>query len=79
MLGSHNLTNQGSLFNRDASLLVRDAEVAKYFEKIFLFDWNNLATQETDELVGGMRVASPGEATPAGFRRVSLAELLGES
>src|SRR5262249_55632940 len=32
MLGSHNITNQGSLFNRDASLLVRDSEVAKYFE-----------------------------------------------
>lgn len=79
MLGSHNLTNQGSLFNRDASLLVRDAEVARYFEKIFLFDWNNLATQQTDELVGGMRVAGATEATPAGFRRVSLAELLGDS
>lgn len=79
MLGSHNLTNQGSLFNRDASLLVRDEAVAQYFEKIFLFDWDKLATQETDELVGGMRVAQPGEATPDGFRRVSLAELLGES
>ncbi len=79
LLGSHNLTNQGSLFNRDASLLVRDPEVAAYFEKIFLFDWNTLATQEVDELVGGMRLASPGEETPVGFRRVSVAELLGES
>ena len=79
MLGSHNLTNQGSLFNRDASLLVRDAEVATYFEKVFLFDWNTLATQDTDELVGGMRLAPAGEGTPIGFRRVSLAELLGES
>jgi phosphatidylserine/phosphatidylglycerophosphate/cardiolipin synthase-like enzyme len=79
MLGSHNLTNQGSLFNRDASLLVRDVEVAAYFEKVFLFDWEILATQEADELVGGMRIAQPGEATPNGFRRVSLSELLGES
>ncbi|HEX6718238.1 MAG TPA: phospholipase D-like domain-containing protein [Pyrinomonadaceae bacterium] len=79
MLGSHNITNQGSLFNRDASLLVRDPEVAGYFEKVFLFDWNTLATQETDELVGGMRIAQPGEETPLGFRRVSLAELMGES
>lgn len=79
MIGSHNLTNKGSLFNRDASLLVRDEAVAQYFEEIFLFDWNKLATQETDELVGGMRIAQPGEATPVGFRRVSLAELLGES
>ena len=79
MLGSHNLTNQGSLFNRDASLLVRDREVAGYFEKIFLFDWDTLATQDADELVGGMRIAQPGEETPVGFRRVSLAELLGDS
>jgi phosphatidylserine/phosphatidylglycerophosphate/cardiolipin synthase-like enzyme len=79
LLGSHNLTNQGSLFNRDASLLVRDPQVAKYFEDIFLFDWDTLATQEADELAGGTRVARPGEPTPPGFRRVSLAEMLGDS
>lgn len=79
MLGSHNLTNMGSLFNRDASLLVRDPQVARYFESIFRFDWDNLAVQEADELVGGMRIAQPGEKTPAGFRRVSLSELLRES
>lgn len=79
LIGSHNLTNTGSLFNRDASLLIRDPEVAKYFEEIFLFDWNALAKQEADELVGGMRLAQPGEETPIGFRRVSLAELLGDS
>lgn len=75
MLGSHNLTNQGSLLNRDASLLVRDAEVAAYFEEIFKYDWNNLARQEADELVGGVRIAQPGEETPVGFRRVSAGEL----
>ena len=79
MLGSHNLTNEGSLFNRDASLLIRDAEVATYFEQIFLFDWEVLSVQESDELVGGIRIANPGEMTPLGFRRVSLSELLGES
>ncbi|GAB3930706.1 phospholipase D-like domain-containing protein [Larkinella terrae] len=79
MLGSHNLTNEGSLFNRDASLLVRDAEVAAYFEQIFLFDWEVLSVQETDELVGGIRIANPGEPTPLGFRRTSISELLGES
>ncbi|MFL6293333.1 MAG: phospholipase D-like domain-containing protein, partial [Thermoanaerobaculia bacterium] len=79
MIGSHNLTNEGSLFNRDASLLIRDAEVAEYFEKIFRFDWETLATQEADELVGGMRLARAGEETPRGFRRVSLAEVFGDS
>lgn len=79
LLGSHNLTNEGSLFNRDASLIVRDAQVAAYFEQIFLFDWEVLATQESDELVAGIMVAHPGQETPPGFRRVSIAEMLGES
>jgi phosphatidylserine/phosphatidylglycerophosphate/cardiolipin synthase-like enzyme len=79
LFGSHNLTNTGALFNRDASLLVRDAEVTAYFDKAFLFDWEVLAKQEVDELVGGVRVARPGEETPAGYRRVSLNEFLGES
>ena len=77
LFGSHNLTNEGALYNRDASLLVRDAEVTAYFEKAFLFDWEMLATQEADELVGGVRLALPGEETPVGFRRVSLNALLG--
>jgi hypothetical protein len=77
LFGSHNLTNAGSLFNRDASLLVKDAEVADYFAKAFLFDWEVLATQEADELVGGLRIARTGEKTPPGYRRVSLSEYLG--
>jgi V8-like Glu-specific endopeptidase len=78
MLGSQNITNQGALFNRDASLLVRSPKVAKYFEKIFLFDWEHLAHNQVDERVGGIRRARPGEETPAGFRRISLSEILGD-
>jgi hypothetical protein len=78
LLGSQNLTNGGSLFNRDASLLVRSRKVAAFYEKIFEFDWNNLTNNEADERVGGIRRAAPGEATPPGFRRVRLRELLAE-
>jgi hypothetical protein len=78
LFGSHNLTNAGALFNRDASLLIHDAEVTAYFAKAFLFDWEVLAKQEADELVGGVRVAGPDEATPPGYRRVSLNDFLGE-
>jgi V8-like Glu-specific endopeptidase len=78
LFGSHNLTNAGALFNRDASLLVKDPEVTDYFAKAFLFDWDVLAKQDADELVGGVRVALAGEETPPGFRRVSLSEFLGE-
>jgi phosphatidylserine/phosphatidylglycerophosphate/cardiolipin synthase-like enzyme len=76
LFGSHNLTNMGALYNRDASLLVRDAEVTAWFEHVFLFDWEVLARQEADERVGGLRVARADEATPVGFRRVSLGEVM---
>lgn len=75
LFGSHNLTNEGTLYNRDASLLVYDPEVAQYFAKIFEYDWANLAQQRAEEVVGGIRIAQPNEPTPPGFRRVSRAEL----
>jgi len=75
LFGSHNLTNEGALYNRDASLLIRDEQVAQYFAKIFSHDWENLAQQQAEEVLGGVRVAQTDEATPAGFRRVSRAEL----
>jgi hypothetical protein len=77
LLGSHNLTNQGSLYNRDASLLIRDQEVAQYFKDIFEFDWITLAIQEADEMIADVRIAMPNKATPVGFRRVSAREALG--
>ena len=80
MLGSQNFSGEGCLFNRDASLLIRDAEVAKYFEKIFLYDWDVLTRTNVEEAVAGAIERAPaGVPTPAGFRRVTLADLLGES
>lgn len=75
MLGSQNLTNGGALFNRDASLLVRSASVARYFEDIFIHDWENLAHNNAEERVRGIRLASPGEVAPPGFERVRLSAL----
>lgn len=78
LLGSHNLTNQGALYNRDASLLIYDREVARYFESIFLFDWEFLARQQKNEgeSVGGARLALADEETPKEMRRIPLEELL---
>ena len=42
IIGSHNWTNQGAIANRDASLIIHHEEIAKYFEKVFLFDWDTL-------------------------------------
>src|ERR1051326_2305162 len=43
LLGSHNVTNQGVQVNRDASLLIRDNGIARYYEKVFLHDWEKLS------------------------------------
>jgi hypothetical protein len=74
LIGSHNWTNQGTLVNRDASLIFEDEEIAEYFEEIFWFDWKHLTRQS----VGGRRVrpAADGEEAPAGMRRVSWQEIV---
>jgi V8-like Glu-specific endopeptidase len=41
ILGSHNWTNQGSIANRDASLILHHPGIAEFYEKLFLFDWEN--------------------------------------
>lgn len=76
LLGSQNITNGGTLFNRDASLLIRNRQVAEFFQEIFLFDWENLAHNEADERVGGIRIAPQGAPAPEGFVRMTLSELL---
>lgn len=53
LVGSHNWTNQGTLVNRDASLIFFDEEIAEYFAKAFWFDWKKLARKS---VVGSRRV-----------------------
>lgn len=45
LVGSHNWTNQGVTANRDASLIFKHPEIARYYEQIFLFDWERLARE----------------------------------
>ena len=75
VVGSHNWSSNGTIDNRDASLIFFHTGIAKYFEKIFLHDWTRLASPD-----GGatprMRIANPGEATPSGFRRMKLKDLV---
>jgi hypothetical protein len=43
VIGSHNWTNYGVRFNRDASLVIRNRDVTQYFRRVFDFDWDNWA------------------------------------
>jgi hypothetical protein len=45
MLGSQNWSGDGVLRNRDASLILFDAEAANYYQSIFLHDWTHMASQ----------------------------------
>jgi hypothetical protein len=47
LVGSHNWSNEGVLHNRDASLIFRDERIAKFYEEVFLWDWENLARPTT--------------------------------
>ena len=43
VISSQNWSGPGVLQNRDAGLIIENATIAQYFEKIFLQDWDNLA------------------------------------
>lgn len=62
LLGSHNFTNQGIQVNRDASLLIQHDGIAKYFEKVFLHDWEKLSRATINEEAVPMPVGAGAEA-----------------
>lgn len=87
LIGSHNWTNQGIQANRDASLLIRRPEIAQYYERVFLHDWNRVAHSVIDEAAMPIPVIDTDEvaleAAPPGdgrsFRRVRWATLTEET
>jgi PLD-like domain len=44
-IGSQNWSPPGVTTNRDATLLIENADAAQYWEAIFLHDWDNMAVQ----------------------------------
>jgi len=58
-VGSQNWSGDGVLRNRDASLIIWDADAAQYFEQIFDWDWNNLAKQKLTSEVSSRDFVSP--------------------
>ena len=71
LLGSHNLSEHGALANRDASLIIDDDEVAKYYKQIFQFDWDR-ASGQIFETPRGISIYQPGTPIPEGYEVVSI-------
>jgi PLD-like domain len=70
LVSSANWSSDGVLRNRDAGLIIRDEEIAGYYQDIFLDDWDNRATSflEDDPPV---QLAAEDEPTPPGMVRMS--------
>ena len=46
LISSQNWSTDGTLYNRDAGVILHNAEAAGYFQQIFLHDWDHLATRK---------------------------------
>jgi phosphatidylserine/phosphatidylglycerophosphate/cardiolipin synthase-like enzyme len=69
LVSSANWSSDGILRNRDAGLIVANAEVAGDYQSGVLDDWDKRATAITGPSTA--IVAQPGAATPPGMVRVS--------
>ncbi len=79
LMGSHNWTTAGTGFNRDASLIFYDREIARFYEELFLYDWGRIGPAIIDESVPPPILARPGEDVkpPPGYVAVPLSMMLG--
>lgn len=78
LIGSHNWSGEGVTLNRDASLIVHDEEVAAYYADAFTIDWDRARPISPKKSAKAESTVLPAEgpSAPAGYRRVSLSELL---
>lgn len=82
LVSSQNYSADGVRFNRDAGLLIRHADVAAYFEKIFLHDWENRTSQriagESGEMPLVAEVAAERTAARGAAETISWDEFYGD-
>jgi phosphatidylserine/phosphatidylglycerophosphate/cardiolipin synthase-like enzyme len=79
LVGSHNWTTAGTGFNRDASLIFYDREIAQFYERLFQYDWGRIGPARIDESLPGPIIVMPGNETtpPPGYIAVPLSAVLG--
>lgn len=76
IVSSHNWSADGVLRNRDAGVIVHDAEVAGYYAKVFLWDWENRARDFIDAAALTVRVEPTRIDVAEGEHIMSLNEYL---
>jgi phosphatidylserine/phosphatidylglycerophosphate/cardiolipin synthase-like enzyme len=48
LVSSQNWSTDGTLYNRDAGVIIENADAAGYFQQIFQHDWDHLAKQKAE-------------------------------
>lgn len=82
LLGSHNWSKPGVSLNRDASVIVDDADVAAYYAEAFEIDWLRSRPINPRQFVReavireGAILEAVGDQPPPGYRRVPISEVL---
>jgi phosphatidylserine/phosphatidylglycerophosphate/cardiolipin synthase-like enzyme len=77
LVSSQNYSADGVRFNRDAGLLIDQPDVAKYYGKIFEYDWEHRAYQQDPGERGAMPLLPEvAAAAPAGTRAAGTAETI---
>ena len=74
VVGSQNLSNDGFVANRDASLAFEHAGITAYFAGIFEEDWQRASPIANND-APAVRVAAAGELAPPGFTKVPWASV----
>lgn len=79
LMGSHNWTTAGTGFNRDASLIFYDREIAQFYEALFDYDWSRIKPFKIDESAPPPIIVKPGNeaAPPPGYIAVPRSTMLG--
>ena len=49
LVSSQNWSTDGTLYNRDAGVIIHHPDAALYFQQLFLHDWAHLAKQQSTD------------------------------
>lgn len=66
MVSSQNWSGDGTLRNRDAGVIIENAEIATYFQNIFIYDWVNQANEKIVDVSYPSKTKSPSKAKSKG-------------
>jgi phosphatidylserine/phosphatidylglycerophosphate/cardiolipin synthase-like enzyme len=76
LVSSANWSGDGVIRNRDAGLIIHDEEIALYYQRVFIDDWDHRAKAKiVDDAT--VRLAADNEPVPAGMVRMSWRDFYG--